>query len=160
MSTRLMAVDASFPDDPVSDYDDAPNNTNTGSLNMIAPHSNSVFGSPAPPPSSSATASASAPAAPDVKIDHRKKRRNRTTQSCLSCHQNKRKVCVLSRAVWFAEKSQGFSVTDIGNVVRSRTPVWALHHPWPRTSRPACRLCLLRSRAARAPTGILHEHDL
>lgn len=98
-TTRLMAVDASFPDDPVSDYDDAPN---TGSLNMIAPHSNSVFGSPAPPPSSSATASASAPAAPDVKIDHRKKRRNRTTQSCLSCHQNKRKVCVLSRAVWFA----------------------------------------------------------
>jgi hypothetical protein len=29
-----------------------------------------------------------------AKIDHRKKRRNRTTQSCLSCHQNKRKVCI------------------------------------------------------------------
>lgn len=89
MSSRLMAVDAAFPDDPVSDYDDAPNNT--ASLNMIAPHSNSVFGSPAPqlalPPS------AAAPPAADVKIDHRKKRRNRTTQSCLSCHQNKRKVC-------------------------------------------------------------------
>ena len=28
-------------------------------------------------------------------IDHRKKRRNRTTQSCLSCHQNKRKVNLL-----------------------------------------------------------------
>jgi hypothetical protein len=27
-------------------------------------------------------------------LDHRKKRRNRTTLSCLACHQNKRKVCV------------------------------------------------------------------
>lgn len=33
----------------------------------------------------------------EAKIDHRKKRRNRTTQSCLSCHQNKRKVRLIYR---------------------------------------------------------------
>lgn len=33
----------------------------------------------------------------EEKMDHRKRKRNRTIQSCLPCHQNKRKVGVQSR---------------------------------------------------------------
>ncbi|TFK97061.1 hypothetical protein BDV98DRAFT_274207 [Pterulicium gracile] len=36
------------------------------------------------------TVDALSPASPEV-IDHRKRRRNRTTQSCLNCHTSKRK---------------------------------------------------------------------
>ena len=83
------------PTDELDDFADEPNSTAFSAT--VAPQT--LFQPPPSTPSSSsqsqaASASASAPSASEPKIDHRKKRRNRTTQSCLSCHQNKRKVCV------------------------------------------------------------------
>ena len=85
-----MAIDYTRDDDdPTSDYDDTP--PSHASLKHIAPQS-TVFNPPTP---------AAQPAATEVKIDHRKKRRNRTTQSCLSCHQNKRKVILTLHLTFF-----------------------------------------------------------
>ncbi|KAF9508319.1 hypothetical protein BS47DRAFT_1275589, partial [Hydnum rufescens UP504] len=52
--------------------------------------------------------------------DHRKKRRNRTTQSCLSCHQNKRK-CDRGRPCGrcITLGLTGFCVYEVGEKTRS-----------------------------------------
>lgn len=79
-ASSFMALEYPHDDDPTSDYDDAPSS--------IAPQS--TLYNPATSNHSSQTPHPATAAEP--KMDHRKKRRNRTTQSCLSCHQNKRKV--------------------------------------------------------------------
>lgn len=84
---------------PTDELDDFTDEAGSNAFSAtVAPQT--LFQPPPSTPSSSsqsqaASASASAaPSASEPKIDHRKKRRNRTTQSCLSCHQNKRKVCL------------------------------------------------------------------
>ncbi|KAF7791482.1 hypothetical protein EIP86_002498 [Pleurotus ostreatoroseus] len=64
-----------------------------------------------------------------IEIDHRKRRRNRTTQSCLNCHTSKRKVCPCPHR---AARPPLTSPT-----VRPQTPVSALH-----PARPHRAVCL------------------
>lgn len=115
-----------YSDDPVSDYDDQPltlNPTLISSFPQLASSASAM--------STAVSASTSTPAtAPDVKIDHRKKRRNRTTQSCLSCHQNKRKVKPPQLDMVRTSIYPTFFPPLLLLTVRSWTSLWKMHYSW------------------------------